>query len=102
MGEMMAIDAAGGGGNDSEANRDRLKYDGARMKEGNEAPGATFPASGRLPNTNVQPEGMNPRPLSPDVNRQRSAPDEGQGHAMPGMDMPGMKKDPAPAQLNDH
>ena len=102
MGEMMAIDAAGGGGKDSEANRDRLKYDGARLREGNEAPGATFPASGRPPNTNVQPEGMNPRPLSPDVNRQRSAPDEGQGHAMPGMDMPGMKKDPAPAQLNDH
>ncbi len=102
MGEMMAIDAAGGGGKDSEANRDRLKYDGARLKEGNEAPGATFPASGRLPNTNVQPEGMNARPLSPDVNQQRSTPDEGQGHAMPGMDMPGMKKDPAPAQLNDH
>ena len=102
MGEMMAIDAAGGGGKDSEANRDRLKYDGARLQEGNEAPGATFPASGRAPNTNVQPEGMNPRPLSPDVNQQRSEPDQGQGHAMPGMDMPGMKKDPAPAQLNDH
>jgi len=110
MDRMMAIDAAGGGGKDSGENRDRLTYDGARLKEGNEAPGATFPASGRPPNTNVQPQGMNPRPLSPDVNQKRDAPDDSQGSEMPGMgSMPGMKtspgmkpQNPAPAQLNPH
>ena len=113
MSEMMAIDAAGGRKEEGEGSRDKLKYDGARIKEGNEAPGATFPASGRPPNTNVQPQGMNPRSISPDVNGQRAQPDAGQGHAMPGMqdmhgmhhdmsNMPAPKKDPAPAQLNDH
>ena len=104
MREMMAIDARGGSkAGEGEETRDKLKYDGARVKEGNEAPGATFPASGRPPNTNVQPEGMKARPLSPDVNGQKTQPDQGQGHAMPGMhDMPGMKQNPAPAQLNDH
>ena len=101
--EMMAIDAKGGAGVDSQDNRDRLTYDGARLKEGNEAPGATFPASGRPPNTNVAPQGMKPTSLTPDVNMQKTEPDQGQGNAMPGMsdDMPGMtKSEPAPAQLN--
>ncbi len=123
MSQMMAIDAAGGAreeagkGANSEA-RERLKYDGARLKEGNEAPGATFPASGRPPNTNVQPQGMNPTSISPVVNEQKTQPDQGQGHAMPGHAMPahampghdtpgmepvpGMKQSPAPAQMNDH
>ncbi len=97
--EMMYIDAHGGGGKSSEANYDRLKYDGAMTEEGHEAPGATFPASGRPPNSNVQPEGMKPRPLSPDVNGQKTQPDEGQGHNMQGM--PGMTDGKAaPAQLD--
>ena len=64
MSEMMAIDGAGGETMKKEhkadgldnahrdqngATRDRLKYDGARLRGGNEAPGATFPASKRLP-----------------------------------------------------
>ena len=103
MNQMMAIDAAGGGKKDDEDVRDRLKYDGARLKEGNEAPGATFPASGRPPNTNVQPQGMNPRPLSPKVNDGKTHADDGQGHAMSGAEnTPGMKENPAPAQMNDH
>ena len=69
MHEMMAIDARGGAGRDSDANYERLRYDGVRMQEGNEAPGATFPASGRLPNTNdAQPQGMQPDRLTPQVN----------------------------------
>ena len=104
MSQMMAIDAAGGVKTEAKAEndeaRDRLKYDGARLKEGNEAPGATFPASGRPPNTNVQPQGMKPVSMSPDVNGQKTQPDQDQGHAMSAM--PGMKKDPAPAQMNDH
>ncbi len=104
MSQMMAIDAAGGVKTEAKAEndeaRDRLKYDGARLKEGNEAPGATFPASGRPPNTNVQPQGMKPVSMSPDVNGQKTQPDQDQGHAMGAM--PGMKKDPAPAQMNDH
>ena len=104
LNKMMAIDAAGGRKDGGDVGRDSLTYDGARLKEGNEAPGATFPASGRPPNTNVQPQGMKPRPLSPDVNQQKTEPDQGQGHAMPGMDgmdgMPTKKLDPAPAQLH--
>ncbi len=69
MSEMMHIDSRGGGGRESEANRERLKYDGARTGEGNEAPGATFPASGRLPNSNdAQPQGMRPDAVTPRVN----------------------------------
>ena len=92
---MMAIDAHGGGGEHSEASRERLIYDGHRLKEGVEAPGATFPASGRPPNTNVQPEGMKPDALSPKVNQQKTQPDDMQGHDMPG----GESNSPAPAQL---
>ena len=109
MNEMMHIDATGGGGRDSETNRQRLIYDGARLKEGNEAPGATFPASGRPPNTNVQPQGMRPDALSPKVSGGAAPPDQHRGPAMPDMnDMPGSKDmpemkngNPAPAQMND-
>lgn len=99
MSEMMHIDAMGGGGKESEHNKGRLEYDGHLMKEGNEQPGATFPASGRPPNTvNDQPQGMKPRSMSPDVNAPATQPGYGQGQAMPGSD----QNSPAPAQLNDH
>ncbi len=95
--EMMTIDAKGGGGKNSEANYERLLDDSAGAKEGNEAPGATFPASGRPPNTEaVQPQGMKPREVAPQINSQ-AAPDAGQGHDMPGAP----NQSPAPAQLND-
>jgi cytochrome o ubiquinol oxidase subunit 2 len=94
--EMMHIDAMGGGGKESEANRDRLQYDGHRMRSGNEQPGATFPASGRPPHQ-IQPQGMKPDALTPEVNHERTHPDPGQGHNMPGM----KNEAPAPAQLND-
>ncbi|HVI29272.1 MAG TPA: ubiquinol oxidase subunit II [Hansschlegelia sp.] len=97
MSEMMHIDAMGGGGENSEANRERLRYDGHRLRQGVEEPGATFPVSGRPPNTNVQPQGMKPDALTPDVNKQQTQPDEGQGHRMPGMDHQG----PAPGQMHD-
>ena len=93
LNEMMHIDATGGAGKDSDDNRGKLVYDGHRMQEGTEEPGATFPASGRPPNTNVQPQGMKPRPLSPDVNGKGT--DQKNGQGMPGMDM----QSPAPAQL---
>ncbi len=108
MRQMMAIDAGGGLKKEGDAGanedtRNKLKYDGAGLKKGNEAPGATFPASGRPPNTNVQPQGMNPRSMSPDVNGQKTRPDPDQGHAVPpGEGAPGVKQNPAPAQLNDH
>ena len=92
--QAMRIDAAGGAGTDSGANRERLIYDGHRAKEGTEEPGATFPVSGRPPNSNVQPQGMKPDSLSPDVNTEKTQPDAGQGHMMPGM-----APSPAPAQL---
>ncbi len=96
--DMMHIDSMGGGGKDSEANRQRLLDDSARLKEGNEAPGATFPASGRPPNSNVQPQGMKQRDMSPTMNEQKSTPSEGQGFKMPGAP----NQSPAPAQLNAH
>jgi cytochrome o ubiquinol oxidase subunit II len=93
--EMMMIDAKGGAGKGSEANYQRLKYDGALTQQGNEAPGATFPASGRAPNTiNDQPQGMKPRATAPKVN------DQGNSNNMEGMPgMPGMTN-PAPPQLD--
>ena len=101
--QMMAIDATGGiAGEKGRDNRDRLTYDGARLKEGNEAPGATFPASGRPPNSNVQPQGEHPRGISPEVNQKATTHDDAQGQDMPPMDGMDMKKNPAPSQLNPH
>lgn len=99
--QMMAIDATGGmPGERGAENRDRLTYDGARMKEGNEGPGATFPASGRTPMSSTQAQGLHPRGIAPEVNQQAKGHDDGQGQNMP--DMPGLKINPAPAQLNPH
>ncbi|HEX2134767.1 MAG TPA: ubiquinol oxidase subunit II [Microvirga sp.] len=94
--EMMHIDAMGGAGIHSLENRERLEYDNLRLQQGHEAPGATFPASGRPPHGPVQPQGMRPDPLSPTVNQPRTQPDPHQGHAVPGP----RTDDPAPAQLN--
>ena len=95
--EMMQIDAMGGGGKDSEANRARLLDDSARSKEGNEAPGATFPASGRPPNSlSVEPQGSIPRGVAPSVNTP-AGPGAGQGENVPGAP----SQSPAPAQLNN-
>nr|WP_083786690.1 ubiquinol oxidase subunit II [Methylobacterium nodulans] len=49
MSEMMRIDAAGGAGIESRENRERLRYDNRHLERGDEAPGATVPASGREP-----------------------------------------------------
>jgi cytochrome o ubiquinol oxidase subunit 2 len=96
--EMMHIDAMGGAGKESEANRERLEYDNRRVQQGIESPGATFPASGRSSHDQEQPEGLKPKSNAPDVKQPNTAPQQHQGHDMPGM--PGMKQDgPAPAQL---
>ncbi len=56
MSQMMALDAAGGPSEGSGARGARRLNTTARgLKEGNEAPGATFPASGRPPNTTCSP-----------------------------------------------
>jgi cytochrome o ubiquinol oxidase subunit 2 len=97
--EMHHIDRSGGGGEDSEANRERLDYDNRRLETGTEPSGATFPASGRPPQGSVQPEGTMPRDqhLSRGgVNQRQSEPDQGQGNALPGAD-----RGSAPAQLNN-
>ena len=106
--QMMAIDVTGGvAGEKGAENRERLIYDGARLNEGNEAPGATFPASGRPPNTlRTAPQGMNPTSVAPDVNQGGTHHDDAQGNGKPEMDgMPmngDMKMNPAPAQINPH
>jgi cytochrome o ubiquinol oxidase subunit 2 len=97
MSEMHHIDAMGGAGLESHENRERLQYDNLRMQEGHEAPGATYPASGRAPRDNdVQPEGMNPKPNAPETNQRQPGADAHQGHAMPNA-----PDDSAPAQLNN-
>ncbi|WP_375410394.1 ubiquinol oxidase subunit II, partial [uncultured Methylobacterium sp.] len=58
MHEMMHIDAMGGGGKDSGANRARLEYDNRHAQQGDEAPGATFPAAGRESHGDEKPQGV--------------------------------------------
>jgi cytochrome o ubiquinol oxidase subunit II len=96
MSEMMHIDAQGGAGKDSHENRAKLEYDNRHAQEGDEAQGATFPASGRPPRGDVQPQGMKPDALDPKVNTPAQHPDSHQGHSMPGM----KQNDPAPAQMH--
>ncbi|MGQ4273900.1 ubiquinol oxidase subunit II [Terrihabitans sp. B22-R8] len=99
MNEMMHIDAMGGGGKESHAARERLEYDSRFNEQGQEAPGATFPQTGREPKSDEQPQGMQPDSGSPDVNQGApQQPDSGGGHQH---NMPGHGS-PAPNQLNDH
>ena len=96
--EMHHIDRMGGAAQGSEANRRRLDYDNRRVWSGHEPSGATVPASGRPAKGDVQPEGMMPRDQERargGVNEPQTAPDQGQGNALPGAD-----RAPAPAQLN--
>jgi cytochrome o ubiquinol oxidase subunit 2 len=105
MSEMMHVDARGGAGKESQGNRDRLKYDNRFEQQGQEAPSATFPASGRDPKSDEEPEGMKPDALSPQTNDKAPDPNGKSDGAMPGMDhhdMPGMDHgSPAPKQLNN-
>ncbi|GJE06067.1 MULTISPECIES: ubiquinol oxidase subunit II [Methylobacterium] len=62
MNEMMAIDAKGGAGKESHANRERLEYDNRHELQGSEAPSATTPASGRPARSGEErPEGSSPK-----------------------------------------
>ena len=105
--QMMAIDATGGvAGEKGAENRGKLIYDGARLNEGNEAPGATFPASGRAPNElKTAPQGVTPGGMATQSNEGGSEADTAQGRNKPSMDnMPvdDGKTNPAPAQINPH
>jgi cytochrome o ubiquinol oxidase subunit 2 len=93
--EMHHIDKMGGAAKDSEANRKRLDYDNRRLGSGDEPSGATFPASGRDPRSDVQPQGSMPR----DQDRSRGGVNEG-GTPGAGGASPGSADGPAPAQLN--
>ena len=86
--EMHHIDRSGGAGKDSEHNRPRLEYDSRRLQSGDEPSGATFPASGRAPKSENQPEGMTPG--GPEGTR----PDKSQEGVPPA------NGGPAPSQLN--
>lgn len=55
MSEMMKIDARGGAGVHSRENREKLRYDNRHVEQGDEAPGATGPASGRPPRSEPEP-----------------------------------------------
>lgn len=109
MREMMMIDAKGGVSEGHEANRERLVHDRTGSHEGfgygsgqktEEAPGATFPASGRVPRSQEQPEGLQPDAGGP---VETPAADAGQGtHTMPsGETMPGMSHEAMPGMNHD-
>ena len=89
MSEMMKIDAAGGAGVHSHENRERLRYDNRHIQQGDEAPGATVPASGRPPRSEPQPGGAPP------------AGGHG-GHDHGGHSAPGSDGSVAPAQRNNN
>ena len=105
--QMMAIDATGGvAGEKGAENREKLIYDGARLSEGNEGPGATFPASGRPPNElGTTPQGVQPGGLATHSNESGSPADAAQGRGHPSTDSSpadGGTKNPAPTQINPH
>ncbi|NEU13110.1 ubiquinol oxidase subunit II [Methylobacterium sp. BTF04] len=91
MSEMMHIDAMGGGGKESHANRERLEYDNRHAVAGDEAEAATAPASGRAARSDEKPEGVKSGPTG-----SSETPDPHHGHSMPDMKHDG----PAPVQLN--
>lgn len=96
--EMHHIDGQGGAGKESAENVKRLDYDNRRAEGGYESSAATFPASGRTPRSEEQPEGQMPRGegAASGINPQRTEPDQGQGNALPGAE-----RGPAPPQLNN-
>ncbi|TXM71475.1 ubiquinol oxidase subunit II [Methylobacterium sp. WL69] len=67
MHEMMAIDAKGGAGKDSQANRARLEYDNRYAERGDEGNAATVGGSGRSSHSPEQPQGMKPKSTAPEV-----------------------------------
>jgi cytochrome o ubiquinol oxidase subunit II len=91
--EMHHIDRMGGASEGHEENRRRLEYDNRRLESGDEPSGATFPASGRAPRSETQPEGMTPG--GPDGTRDGGAKPDSQGGVTPDAG-----SGPAPAQLN--
>ncbi|SFG45611.1 ubiquinol oxidase subunit II [Methylobacterium gossipiicola] len=105
MHEMMAIDAKGGAGKDSHANRARLEYDNRYAERGDEGNAATVGGSGRESHSPEQPQGMKPKSNAPEV-KPRGAPEttghDHSGHGDHGAPADGPKgSDPvAPGQLN--
>ncbi|KQY45852.1 MULTISPECIES: ubiquinol oxidase subunit II [Rhizobium/Agrobacterium group] len=86
MSEMMHIDMMGGSGKDSAENRGRLEYDSRHGTE--EAPAATFPATGNPARSEKPAEGVDEKqPMDHSMHG---------GDPMPENDQNG----PAPAQLN--
>jgi cytochrome o ubiquinol oxidase subunit 2 len=86
MSEMMHIDMMGGGGAESAENRSRLDYDNRHSTE--EAPAATFPATGNPARSEQPADGVDqPQPMDHSMH---------EGHTMPESD----QNSPAPAQLN--
>jgi cytochrome o ubiquinol oxidase subunit 2 len=98
--EMHHIDRMGGSAEGSEANRQRLDYDSRRLESGNEPGGATFPASGRTPRSQEEPQGVMPRDQPGDGQGNQGQGNQGQGNQGQGTVPPGPGSGPAPAQLS--
>ncbi len=75
MNEMMHIDAMGGAGKESHANRERLEYDNRYAEQGVEAPAPRWRLGSRVAQPRA-PEGMKPKSIAPTSSpvRRRSIP----------------------------
>ena len=81
MHEMMAIDAKGGAGKDSHANRARLEYDNRYAERGDEGNAATVGGSGRSSHSPEQPQGMKPKSTAPEVKPHSGSDHSGHDHS---------------------
>ena len=102
MHEMMAIDAKGGAGKESQGNRARLEYDNRYAERGDEGNAATVGGSGRESHSPEQPQGMKPKSIAPEVTPRGTPDAAGHDHSGHGAPADGPKgSDPiAPGQLN--
>jgi cytochrome o ubiquinol oxidase subunit 2 len=81
MSEMMHIDMMGGGGKESQENREKLQYDNRHLEEAEGAPGTAAPASSEN--------------SMPDMNNMSGMSMQHDGHSMPGMESGGGNSAPA-------
>lgn len=91
MKDMMHIDMMGGGGTESAENIKKLEYDNRHAQGGEDAPGATYPATER-PARGEADQGQEPKALTPGAGEPQDKIDgtsEHQGHSMDNMDMNG-------------
>ena len=93
---MHHIDAMGGAGKDSEANRKRLDYDAATWRAATSRPAPPSPPPAARRGAREPPEGMMPRGEPRQRQQRRTGRTKARGSGLPGADT----GSPTPAQLN--